>query len=169
MSQKPGQDKDVDLPLDDAEIHQHQKFDHDDTGETPDFLATPKKGRGTPPKQAPADRGWCPDTSGRCRCHLYVFARQAAQLNPAAPLAPPKLSTTAAPPVRPSGNDYMPPSSDPVPPVPGVPSDAPAVNAGSVPTDSGAGNNANNGNQNRKCPRPCSAVCDRFSNLRTRN
>lgn len=148
MSQKPEQDKDVDLPLDDAEIHQHQKFEHDDTGETPDFLATPKKGKGVRRlNRLPLIVVGVLILLAVAGVTYTFFARQAAQLNPAAPLAPPKLSSTAAPPVRPSGNDYVPPSSDPVPTAPGVPSDGAPVNAGSVPTDSGAGNNANNGNQ----------------------
>lgn len=50
MMEKHEKDKDVDLPLEDAEVHASPEYDDDDDmspdSASPDFLATPKKGKG---------------------------------------------------------------------------------------------------------------------------
>lgn len=152
MSQKPEQDKDVDLPLEDAEIHQHQKHgrdddgdgDHDETGETPDYLAAPKKGKGVRRlNKLPLVVVGVLILLAVAGVTYTFFARQATQIRTASTIAPPKLKITAAPPVRPSGNDYVQP--DTAPPPPAVPTDG--ASAGNVPTDdNGNGNAAANAN-----------------------
>ncbi|EJD3148823.1 conjugal transfer protein TrbI [Salmonella enterica] len=124
MSQE--KDKDLDLALDDAEVHESQKFDHED-GESPDFLAAPKKGKGVRRLN---------------RLPLFVlgglillavlgitytfFARQAANVT-AKPKDAPPINTVATPPVRPSGNDFVPAAGEPVMP----------TESATVPTETG--------------------------------
>jgi len=162
MNKKPEQDKDVDLPLEDAEIHQHQKHDHDDvdgdhddTGETPDFLAAPKKGKGV------RRLNKLPLVVVGVLILLAVggvtytfFERQSSQIRTAASVAPPKLKTTAAPPVRPSGNDYVQPSTTP-PSSAAMPTDG--ASAGQVPTDDN-GNGNSSGNVNPQKPQVSEAM-----------
>lgn len=140
MSQKP--DKDVDLPLDDAEVHQQQKFDHDDDdNESPDFLAAPKKGKGVRRlNRLPLLVVGVLILLAVAGITYTFFARQAANLKPATPLTPPKVNTTSTPPVRPTGNDYTPAFTEPQPTQQGMPTDSAPAAAGSVPTDNHANN-----------------------------
>lgn len=143
MSQKP--DKDLDLPLEDAEVHESQKFDHDDN-ESPDFLAAPKKGKGVRRlNRIPLVVLGVLIALAVLGITYTFYQRQAANLTPAKPLEAPKVKTTAAPPVRPSGNDYTPPYTDPQPDAQGAPTDSDPA-GGSAPTDNHAGNR-NNGQQ----------------------
>lgn len=150
MIQKPEEDKDVDLPLDDAEIHQHQKYDknrsddndddsdRDETGETPDYLATPKKGKGVRRlNKLPLVVVGVLIMFAIAGVTYTFFARQADQIQTATSAAPPKLTVTAAPPVRPSGNDFVTPVTAP----PSLPTDG--ASAGDVPTDDDGNGNAN--------------------------
>lgn len=127
MSQKP--EKDVDLPLEDAEVHESQKFDHDDSGESPDFLSAPKKGKGVRRlNRLPLVVVGVLILLAVAGITYTFFARQSANVAAAKPQVAPTLKTTAAPPVRPTGNDYTPASTEPT-----------DNTAGSVPTDTGAG------------------------------
>lgn len=132
MSQR--QDKDLDLPLDDADAHESQKFPHDDdSGESPDFLAAPKKGKGVRRLNRLPLVGVAAMILAAVAGITYTFFdRQAANVAPAAPLTPPKMTTTATPPVRPP----EPEPSEPTDFAPAETGPGPGRNtSGSVPTE----------------------------------
>lgn len=133
MSQRP--DKDIDLPLEDADVHETQKFprDYDDSGESPDFLAAPKRGEGVRRlNRLPLVVVGVLILLAVAGITYTFFARQAANVAPATPLEPPKVTTTAAPPVRPPA----PPEPTDFAPAETGPGQVPEHNTpGSVPTE----------------------------------
>lgn len=139
MSQR--QDKDLDLPLDEAEAHETQKFprDDDDGGESPDFLAAPKRGKGVRRlNRLPLVVVGILILLAAAGITYTFFARQAANVAPVTPLEPPKVTTTAAPPVRPPAlpepTDFVPSETGPGP--------MSEHNTGSVPTERNSSNNS---------------------------
>lgn len=158
MSQKT--DKDLDLPLDDAEVHESQKFAHDDDNESPDFLAAPKKGKGVRRlNRVPLVVLGILILLAVAGITYTFFARQAANLKPATSLTPPKVNTTSTPPVRPMGNDYTPAATEPQPTPPGMPTEN--TPAGAVPTESNANTSANTGQP----PQPSAAMQARLRQI----
>ena len=116
MSQR--QDKDIDLPIDDADVHETKKFSHDDddSGDSPDYLAAPKRGKNVRRlNRIPLVVVGVLILLAVAGITYTFFARQAAHVDPAKALEPPKVRTTAAPPVRPSNNDFTPASTEPLP------------------------------------------------------
>lgn len=101
MSQR--QDKDLDLPLDNAEVHETQKYPtDDDSGESPDFLAAPKRGKNVRRlNRLPLVVVGILILLAVAGITYTFFARQAANVASTTPLEPPKVTTSAAPPVRP--------------------------------------------------------------------
>lgn len=140
MSQR--QDKDLDLPIDDAEVHESQKFahdDYDDSGESPDFLSAPKRGKGVRRlNRLPLVVVGGIILMAVAGITYTFFDRQAANVSAAKPLEPPKIKTTAAPPVRPTENDFTPAYSEPEP----MPTDN---KSGSTPTERHSPNRSSGG------------------------
>jgi type IV secretion system protein VirB10 len=137
MSQRP--DKDLDLPLDDADVHETQRFprDDDEGGESPDFLAAPKRGKGVRRlNRLPLVVVGILILLAVAGITYTFFARQAANVAPATPLEPPKVTTTAAPPVRP------PRPPEPTAFAPAESESGPMSGMGSVPTERNSSNNS---------------------------
>ena len=100
MSDK--RDKDLDLPLEDAEVHESQKF-NDDTGETPDFLAAPKKGKGVRRlNRVPLIVAFILIMLAVAGIVWTFFDRQAQNIAASKPQEVPTLKEPAMPPVRPT-------------------------------------------------------------------
>lgn len=140
MSQR--QDKDLDLPLDDADVHETQKNprDEEDGGESPDFLAAPKRGKGVRRlNRLPLVVVAVLILLAVAGITYTFFARQAANVAKATPLEPPKVTTTATPPVRPPAL----PEPTYVAPTETEPGQVPEQNTpGSVPTERNSSNNS---------------------------
>lgn len=138
MSDK--RDKDLDLPLEDAEIHESQKF-NDDTGETPDFLAAPKKGKGVRRlNRVPLIVAFILIMLAVAGIVWTFFDRQAQNIAASKPQEVPTLKATAMPPVRPTGADYVAPYSEPTETPQGASSANPVdtgSGVGALPTDNG--------------------------------
>ena len=140
MSQRP--DKDIDLPLEDADVHETQKNprDDDDSGKSPDFLAAPKRGKGVRRlNRLPLVVVGVLILLAVAGITYTFFARQAANVAKATPLEPPKVTTTATPPVRPPA----PPEPTDFAPVETGPGQVPEHNTpGSVPTERNSSHNS---------------------------
>ena len=109
-------DQNTDLPLEDAEVHNDPEYSDDpdmraDGNGSPDYLAIPKRGKGVRrlnKKPLLAVGGVI--LLAVAGVSYTFFQRQAAQVAPKAEGDEPTVTTVAAPPVRPDGNDYVPPA-----------------------------------------------------------
>ncbi|EAZ7956795.1 conjugal transfer protein TrbI [Morganella morganii subsp. morganii] len=136
-------DQNTDLPLEDAEVHNDREHDDDadmhddpdmraDGNGSPDYLATPKRGKGVRRlNNKPLFVVGGVILLAVAGVSYTFFQRQAAQVAPKAEGDGPPVATVAAPPVRPDGNDYVPPAGQPQ-----MPTDtAQPVETGGQPTE----------------------------------
>lgn len=130
-------DQNTDLPLEDAEIHNDQPRNDDpdmltDSPGSPDFLASPKKGKGVRRlNKKPLFVLGGVLMLAVVGVSYTFFQRQASQAAPKDNESTPTVSTVAVAPVRPEEFDY-PPMSD----QPDIPVDSEQPPAGTNPTDS---------------------------------
>ncbi|EAB7357295.1 TrbI/VirB10 family protein [Escherichia coli] len=130
-------DQNTDLPLEDAEVHNDREHDDDpdmraDGNGSPDYLATPKRGKGVRRlNNKPLFVVGGVILLAVAGVSYTFFQRQAAQVAPKAEGDGPPVATVAAPPVQPDGNDYVPPAGQPQ-----MPTDtAQPVEIGGQPTE----------------------------------
>ena len=101
--------KDVDFPLDDAEVHENQKYEAD---KSPDYFAEPKRGRGVRRlnKLPLLIVGVLLLLAVGGMTYTFLSRQEAAQVQKK-DTTPPIVKDTARPPVRPSGADFVAPES----------------------------------------------------------